>query len=83
MDIKPSNIMIDKEDYIKIIDFGTSKDLINTTIKQIDGGTLGYCAPEVVRKSPYSYQADLFAVGIIMYRAIEGKFPFTNRIDKN
>jgi serine/threonine protein kinase len=39
-------------------------------------------APEVLNKCRYSYQADFFAVGIIMYRLIMGKMPYQNRQDK-
>lgn len=40
-------------------------------------------APEVLNKCRYSYQADYFAVGIMMYRLIMGRMPFQNRQDKN
>jgi serine/threonine protein kinase len=48
MDIKPANIMLDQKNYLKIIDFGTSKDVTVEATDNFDGGTLGYSAPEVV-----------------------------------
>ena len=81
-DIKPQNIMFDKDMQVKIIDFGISEDLSQNQRYLRDGGTLGYMAPEVLNKSRYSYQADFFAVGIIMYRLIMGKMPYQNRHDK-
>ena len=74
--------MFDKDMYVKIIDFGISEDLSQSQRFLRDGGTLGYMAPEVLLKCKYSYQADFFAVGIIMYRLIMGKMPFQNRHDK-
>lgn len=74
--------MFDKDMYIKIIDFGISEDLSENQRFLRDGGTLGYMAPEVLSKCGYSYQADFFAVGVIMYRLIMGKMPYQNRHDK-
>ena len=75
--------MFDKNMYVKIIDFGISEDCSQNQLYLRDGGTLGYMAPEVLNKCRYSYQADFYAVGIIMYRLIMGKMPFKNRLDKN
>ena len=54
-DIKPQNIMFDKDNYLKIIDFGISQDLKEKVQYRQDGGTLGYMAPEVITKKNYRY----------------------------
>ena len=44
-------------------------------------GTLGYAAPEVLRGYPYSFEADIYSVGVIFYEILFGQVPFpqTNR----
>ena len=73
--------MIDKNGYLKIIDFGISQDL-KVSKKLYDGGTPGWISPEVINRQRYSYQTDFFAVGILMIRLIMGKNPFENKLDK-
>jgi cGMP-dependent protein kinase len=61
-DIKPENIMVCKNGYIKLIDFGAAKiisDQTNTII-----GTPHYMAPEVIMGKGYSFQIDFWSVGI-------------------
>ncbi len=73
-DIKPENIMVCKNGYIKLIDFGAAKiisDQTNTII-----GTPHYMAPEVIMGKGYSFQIDIWSVGICMYEFIVGYLPF-------
>ena len=44
-----------------------------------DGGTLGYMAPEVLKKEKHSYQSDYFAVGIMMYEFLTGARPYSGK----
>ncbi len=76
-DIKPENVIIEKNGYIKLIDFGSSKDLsvcsnYSTTIV----GTPHYMAPEVLIGSGYSYSADYWSLGVTMYEIFYGVVPF-------
>ena len=62
---------------IKIADFGFSKklkkkDQINKTIC----GTPLYMAPQVVQKDSYSYKADIWSIGVILFELLKGKTPF-------
>lgn len=82
-DIKLENILIDyTTKKIKLIDFGYSV-IINPTIKaQVSCGTPSYMAPEIIRKSGYSFGADVWACGIILYKIATGVFPFRGNSEK-
>ena len=73
-DLKPENIMINDKGYIKIIDFGTVKEIKDRTTTNV--GTPQYMAPEMVNGTGYSFQIDMWAVAICMYELFCGKVPF-------
>ena len=75
-DIKPQNIMIDSNGYLKMIDFGTAKVLTNYTSTII--GTPHYIAPEILQGKGYSLSCDFWSIGICMYEIFYGDFPFGN-----
>ena len=75
-DIKPDNIMINKYNMVRLIDFGLSKS--NTTGKgkhREIRGTPYYLAPEVL-DGLYGNQVDIWAIGIILYTLVSGYLPF-------
>ncbi len=60
----------------KLVDFGLAK-FIGPNEKAIEPfGTLGYVAPEVLLKQPYSYGCDMWSFGCIMYALLSGCLPF-------
>ena len=73
-DIKPENVMVNTKGYIKIIDFGTVKEIQDRTSTII--GTSHYMAPEVSRGEGYSFQVDIWSIAICMYEFFCGKLPF-------
>jgi protein phosphatase len=86
-DLRPANIMIDKNGVVKIIDFGTVsiKGLseINTFTKQYNlRGTMLYSAPEYFLGEEGSYKSDIFSLGIIVYEMLSKKFPYGTNIAK-
>jgi serine/threonine-protein kinase RCK2 len=60
----------------KLIDFGLARILTPGETTEEPFGTLGYVAPEVLRKEPYSFQCDLWSLGCIMYALLSGTLPF-------
>jgi serine/threonine protein kinase len=78
-DLKPDNIMITQQNdfgVIKIMDFGLSK-IISTQEKMVDGyGTLSYVAPEVLLRTPYNKEVDIWSMGVILYYMLCGHLPF-------
>ena len=78
-DLKPDNIMItQRNEYgvIKIMDFGLSK-ILSPNEKMVDGfGTLSYVAPEVLKRTPYNKEIDIWSMGILLYYMLSGNLPF-------
>ena len=73
-DIKPENIMVLGNGYIKLIDFGTAKAITERTKTII--GTPHYMAPEVILGEGYSFRVDFWSIGICMYEFMCGGVPF-------
>ena len=74
-DLKAENLMIHNE-VVKIADFGFSKVIPNQHETQTVLGTLYTMAPEVIAKQSYNHQCDIWSVGIIFYKLIEGRYPY-------
>jgi serine/threonine protein kinase len=75
-DIKPENILIDRQGHIKLTDFGLSKDMTNLQETSTFCGTFEYMAPEIVSKQPYGPAVDWWALGILTYELLIGQSPF-------
>ena len=76
-DIKPDNIMIDKDDEVKITDFGIvhiEEASFTPTGSMI--GTPRYMSPEQVRGGKVDGRSDIYSVGIITYELLVGSPPF-------
>jgi hypothetical protein len=78
-DLKPDNIMITQQNeygVIKIMDFGLSK-IVSPHEKMVDGyGTLSYVAPEVLLRTPYNKEVDIWSMGVILFYMLSGRLPF-------
>eukprot|EP00040_Diaphanoeca_grandis_P040662 m.262012 g.262012 ORF g.262012 m.262012 type:complete len:967 (-) comp44104_c0_seq1:306-3206(-) len=76
-DLKPENILLDSKGHVKLTDFGLSKDGMESThTTSTFCGTPEYLAPEILRSSPYSKSVDFWALGVVAYRLLVGKYPF-------
>lgn len=74
-DLKLTNILIDDDVNLKLIDFGFSA--IGNGIFKTYCGTPSYMAPELVKKLEYSGKAvDIWAIGVILYKMVTGDYPF-------
>ncbi len=87
-DLKPDNIFVtqmgDREDFVKLLDFGISKMLDSETITgatdtQSVIGTPHYMAPEQAGGKRVDHRADIYAAGVILYELLVGKVPFDGR----
>ena len=75
-DIKPENILIGADGYIKLADFGLAKDIITDNKTTSFCGTPKYIAPETIVGVPYDQSVDWWSLGILTYQLIYHKFPF-------
>jgi cGMP-dependent protein kinase len=76
-DLKFSNFIIEKDGYLKLMDTGSTKKILNGYAKTLLG-TPHYIAPEVIEGLNYSFSADYYSIGISLYFLLYNKFPFGN-----
>ncbi|XP_013199575.1 dual specificity mitogen-activated protein kinase kinase 6 [Amyelois transitella] len=81
-DVKPSNILINRQGEVKMCDFGISGYLVNSIAKTIDAGCKPYMAPERIdphgNPAQYDIRSDVWSLGIAMIELATGKFPYQN-----
>ena len=76
-DIKPENIFVDAEGNFKLGDFGVAKQLEKTYASMSTKGTYNYMAPEVVASKKYDSRADIYSLGMVMYKLLNNnRLPF-------
>lgn len=80
-DLKPENLLIDTNGYIKVADFGFAKELTSgktyTTC-----GTPDYMCPELIKQSGHTKAVDWWALGVLIYELVCGYPPFSNASDE-
>lgn len=80
-DLKPQNILVDKDDQLYVSDFGLAKSFeegaIGMTRTGVFVGTPRYMSPEQVDGKPVDQRSDLYAFGLILYEMLAGDVPFT------
>ena len=82
-DLKLENLLLDETGMVKIIDFGFSTCFSHEKKVKIFCGTPTYMAPEIVSRKEYSGPpADVWALGILLYVALSGFFPFRAPTDR-
>jgi mitogen-activated protein kinase kinase 3 len=76
-DIKPANILVSTDGEPKVSDFGISA-FIDSTIAQCNTflGTVTYMSPERINGQPYSFPADVWALGLAMLECATGRYPY-------
>jgi len=84
-DLKPDNIFLceiaGESDFVKVIDFGIAKMLREGAAESVtkSGATIGtphFMSPEQIRAERIDGRADLYSLGIVLYRCLTGRLPF-------
>jgi predicted ATPase/tRNA A-37 threonylcarbamoyl transferase component Bud32 len=84
-DIKPDNVMVRPDGYVKLLDFGLARQHEVAAAMAVTGhetepgmviGTVAYMAPEQARGEVAAPEADIFAFGVLLYEMVTGKHPF-------
>jgi uncharacterized RDD family membrane protein YckC len=79
-DVKPSNLMLDREAGIKILDFGLVKSMHGDSQLTRDGAIIGsplYMSPEQGRGGTVDLRSDIYSLGCALYHMLCGRPPFT------
>lgn len=76
-DIKPENIFINDFGDFKLGDFGIARNLENVSGNLSQKGTVNYMAPEVTNSGDYDARADIYSLGLVLYRLLNNnRLPF-------
>jgi serine/threonine protein kinase/Flp pilus assembly protein TadD len=78
-DLKPGNIMIDREGNARILDFGIALSLEAKGITESGRliGTPEYMSPEHAQDKGVDHRSDIYSLGVILYEIVTGQVPFT------
>jgi serine/threonine protein kinase/beta-lactam-binding protein with PASTA domain len=78
-DIKPHNILIGKNQKVKVTDFGIARAVTSSTITHTGSvlGSVHYFSPEQARGGLTGEKSDIYSLGIVLYEMLTGKLPFS------
>ncbi len=77
-DLKPANVLVTREGFVKVLDFGIAKLASDPQDEDDPGpiGTPGYMSPEQIRDEPIDARADLWSFGCILHEGLAGEPAF-------
>lgn len=78
-DVKPGNIMVAKNGFVKVMDFGIAKAATSGALTQVGSvlGTVAYLSPEQAREEEVDARSDIYSLGSMVYQMLTGRAPFT------
>ena len=76
-DIKPDNILVNSQGFVKLTDFGITKQLDETSaLVSTFVGTMNYMSPERMEGEKYSFEGDIWSLGIVLVELVTGSYPY-------
>lgn len=76
-DIKPDNILVHSDGFVKLTDFGITKQLDDTIgLANTFLGTMNYMSPERMKGKKYNFEGDIWSLGIILVEVMTGAYPY-------
>ena len=80
-DIKPDNVLVARDGVVKLLDFGLARAFDDGFGEQsVLAGTPFYMAPEQISGDTVDHRADIYALGVMLYRMFSGRLPFTENV---
>lgn len=77
-DLKPENVLLDREGHVRLVDLGLAKVLSreNNYLTTTICGSLSYAAPEMLSEREYGLAFDMWTLGVFVYQVLTGDMPF-------
>lgn len=78
-DLKPENVLFNKDGYLKLADFGLATKVVRNNLARSFCGTAEYLAPEMLQGKGHDHTVDLWTLGILLYEMLVGIPPFFHK----
>ena len=77
-DLKPENVVLDKDGHCLLTDFGLSKQGVSDNLSKSFCGSIAYMAPEILGRKGHNRTVDWYLLGVMMFELLTGRPPYYN-----